>query len=306
MVPGGLPLKEGFPPQALRWLDSASLWWLKAAKEALARGGEVDPSGVGQVVGLGWGPTTPANALISTVHREGFAAMPPGTFPYSVGNAPAGQAGILLQLRGPAVTLTAKESAGLAALVEACRFICAGAMDRCLAGGVDQMDPFLVKVLTALQTPGSPPPGEGAFALLLEAAAAAPVGALARVAAWCSPSAACAPHLYPCEPRDLYDRMLDELDRRCGWGGEGADLVVLPENTRALGAAGEEWRAARLPRAKVLLFQGTLGACGAAWAGAAVAAAEALASGEARRAVLCALATGGAAHGLALEAVRAQ
>lgn len=300
---GDLPLKEGLPPTAVRWLDKASLWWINAARQALA-GGRGEGREVAQVVGLQWGPTLPVQELLDRARSEGFAAMNPAIFPFSVGNAPAGQAGILLGLRGAAVTLCAKECSGLVAVVEASRLLSSGMAGECVAGGVDQLDPILLRITTPLRRPGSLPAGEGAYALRLVAAEEKPHGALARVAGWVSSGARTAPQRFPRALPLL--RVLDrQLALRTGWTRDSVDWLALPGDTPDLRRDREEF--ARLwSRASFDPFQEKLGACGASWAGAAAMACLALGSGRARRAVLLALATGGSACGLALEAAGAQ
>jgi len=299
-VPEGLPLKEGFPPAGVRWLDASSLWWANAARAALVGsvGGEC-----GQVVGLGWSSLTPLRETMSAALRQGLATMPPALFPFTVGNAPAGQAGILLGLRGGAVTLNAKEAAGLAAPVEACRLLSAGLMERCVAGGVDALDPFLLRVLKHSRPAGSAPIGEGAWALALSAAPAAPEGALCRVAAWAQVGVPCAPHRYAPVPEVLLGRLDETLRGLAGWGAREADLLALPEETPALERACAAWAS---PSAGRRLSRAAVGLSGASWACAVAQCARALAAGPARRALLFAFATGGAAYGLALEAPRAQ
>jgi hypothetical protein len=303
-VPEGLPLKEGFPLAATRWLDPASLWWLNAVRQALAGRPEMD-AGQAQVVGLGWGPTYPLTELLQKVRDEGFSAMNPALFPFSVGNAPAGQAGILLGLRGPTLTLHAKEAAGLAAVVEGCRLLGGGLADRCVAGGVDHLEPFLHRVIGPLRGKGALPPGEGAYAVALERREGVPQDGGVRVAAWCSHSAAALPHRWP-EPEALFDTLLGSLCARSGWETESVGLAALSSENAWLRKAHASLLRRRMPRAETLPFQERLGCCGAAWAGATALACKALQERRASRAVLLALATGGAGWGLALEACGAQ
>jgi len=304
-VPQGLPLKGGFPPQAVRWLDNSSLWWVNACRQALAGHDPAERERTAQVVGLGWGSTPPVETLIRTAYAEGFASMNPAVFPYSVGNAPAGQAGLLLKVKGPALTLTAKEPAGLTAIVEACRFLSAGAFPSCLAGGVDEADPLLWRIVRPLRARRAPPAGEGACALLLRSSEAPPGRALARIAAWCSPSEPCAPHRFP-NPEPLCGRMLETLLARAGWPPDSVGIAALPGETPRLAEFSERFMASRLPRARRLIFEENLGACGASWAGAAILAARTLAEGRAERAVLMAVATGGAGWAVAMGAPGAQ
>ncbi len=302
-MPGGLPLKEGFPPSAMRWLDATSLWWLNAARQAAGPGG-TGPGGA-LVVGLGWGSNPPVIALLEQSHREGFASMAPAHFPYSVGNAPAAQAGILLGMKGAAFTLCAKEAAGLAAVVEACRYLRAGLFEKCVAGGVDQADPFLRRVVGALRRGDGMAAGEGAYALRIDRAQCPPEGTLARVAGWAACSAPALPHRFP-EAEPLLRRTLAKLLNRAGWEASSVDLAALPQDSPDLRDASAGLMRAELGNARPFDFQPALGACGASWAGAAGLAATALARGVARRAALVAFASGGCAWGLALEALRAE
>ncbi len=297
LVRGDLPLKEGLPSAAVRWLDKASLWWVNAARQAL--GGAAGGREVAQVVGLQWGPTLPVQELLDRARSEGYSAMPPATFPFSVGNAPAGQAGILLGLKGAAVTLCAKECAGLAAVVEACRLLSGGMADEAVAGGVDQLDPLLLRITTRLRRPGSLPAGEGAYALRLEASDGRPEGALARVTAWASDGVPTAPHRFS-RALHLLERLGGTMARKTGWRPDEVDWLALPGDTPDL-RSDRAAHARRFPNAAPDPFQERLGACGSSWAGAAALASRALASGRARRALLVALATGGAACALALE-----
>ncbi len=303
LVPDGLALKEGFPAAAMRWLDASSLWWVNAARQALGQGPFQEETA--QVVGLGLGSNPPVADLLEQVRARGFAAMTPALFPYSVGNAPAAQAGILLKLKGAALTLCAKEAAGLAAIVEGCRAMEVGLFDGCVAGGVDELDPFVNRVLRSLRRGSGVPAGEGAYALVLARAQAPPESAMARVAGWASASVSCAPYRFP-EPGPQLDRIVEVLLARTGWSGGDVDLAALPGDTPALRLASEGCLASRLPSARSLPFQPTLGASGASWAGAAGLAAAELAAGRSRRALLVALCTGGAAWGLALEANHSQ
>ncbi len=296
-VPEELPVKEGFPQSAVRWLDRPSLWWCNAASRAL----QGAPSAkCGQVAGLGWGSITPVREIETAVFRQGFAAMPPATFPFSVGNAPAGQASLLLKLRGGCVTLSGKEAAGLAAAVEACRLCEAGLMDDVIAGGVDHLDAFLLEILSHLRPAGSAPLGEGAYVLRITASDAKPASALCRVSGWSQAGAPCEPHRYP-EAGPLFDSMAAKLRDRFGLALSRPSILFLPGEIPPLRSSSLDWAGLRCPNGRVAEFQNRLGACGASWAGAAGLAALALSRGEAESALLMAVATGGAACALALE-----
>ena len=310
LVSGNLPLKEGFPPGAMRWLDASSLWWINAARQALGDGAiapDVPPDSpkTAQVVGLGWGSTPPVLALVEQIRDEGYAGMAPALFPYSVGNAPAAQAGILLGLKGAAITLTAKEAGGLAAVVEGIRLVEGGLAGACVAGGVDQADPFIQRVLRAMRRGARMPAGEGAYALKLQGCSEPPPGALARVASRITRSTPCPAHHFP-EGGPLLEAVSEDLLARAGWERDRVDLVVLPTDRPDLERASRSLAERLFPSAASLRFQDSLGACGASWAGAAGLAAREIARGRARCALLVALATGGCAWGLALERAHAK
>ena len=301
LVPSGLDLKSGFARSAVRWLDDASLWWVNAAAQATVGTPPDRLADMGQCAGQSWGPTRPVIELERTLYEEGFSAMNPAAFPFSVGNAPAAQASLLVGLGGPSLTLNGKEACGLAAIVEACRYLEAGVMAACVAGGVDQLAPFLTKVLGPLRGRGALPSGEGAYALRLESCPVRPEGALARITAWASLASACPPHLYPEDAADVLDALLRKAGGTSRRGTSAIERVVLPEDTRALSRTVTNWHEARMPRGQRVHFQEALGVCGASWAGAAGYVARTLADGGGGPVFMAGLSTGGAACALILE-----
>ncbi len=301
LVPGGLDLKSGFARSAVRWLDDASLWWANAAAQATVGTSPDRLAGMGQCAGQTWGPTRPVIELERTLYEEGFSAMNPAAFPFSVGNAPAAQASLLVGLGGPSLTLNGKEACGLAAIVEACRYLEAGVMAACVAGGVDQLAPFLIQVLRALRGRGALPSGEGAYALRLESCPVRPDGALARVTAWASLASSCPPHLYAGDAADTLDALLRKTTGASRRAADAFERVVLPEDTRALSGAVGDWHGARIPRSKRVHFQEALGVCGASWAGATGHVARTLANEGGGPVFMAGLSTGGAACALILE-----
>lgn len=304
-VPADLALKRDFPGASLRWLDDASLWWAHAVKQAVARTPDERRVSIGQFSGQTWGPTQPVIDLERTLLNEGFSAMNPAAFPFSVGNAPAAQASLLVHVAGPAITLNGKEACGLAAIVEACRFLDAGLLTSCVAGGADQLAPFLLKLLKPLRGPTALPSGEGAYAVSLESGRDRPAHALARITGWASLSSLCPPHVYPGNPESLFDRLLERITDRAGLEPSVIERVVLPEDTKRLQDASSTWREARVPGARQIRFQSSLGVCGAAWAGAAGSAARAHGEAKEGPTLLLAFSTGGAGCGVLMEDARA-
>lgn len=301
-VPEGLPLKEGLPPAAVRWLDASSLWFVNACRQALGEAPPEARSRTGVVTGLGWGSNPPVHALIRSVHEGGFSSMNPGLFPFSVGNGPAAQTGLLLGLRGPNLTLNGKEASGGAALVEAARLLASGHMDRCVAGAVDHIFPFLYGLLRRYGAPGHPMYGEGAYALALEAAETPPPASLARLSGWASLTVPVPPHRFG-EAAESLPRLARRILERTGWDAESVDLLYLPGDTPALRGASEVFGSRSFPKAGRPAFQTDTGLCGASWAAAAVSASLNIREANVRRALLLALSTGGSAYGLAIEAI---
>lgn len=297
-VPGGLPLKDGFSPGALRWLDRSSLWWVNAVRRALPENKE---SQAGQVVGIGWGSIAPTQSFISEFYRSGFEGMSPALFPFTVANAPAGQAGVLLSLKGGTITVNAREAAGLAAIVSGARMAATGLIPIGAAGAVDDLSGLLHYSLAKLRPPGSLPLGEGAYAVGLTADTPPAQLPGVRIAAWASASAPGGSHLFPADPAALWSRLEAGLRMRCGWGSNAADMLFLSQDVPALEDASRRWAAAEGAEKALVPFQGSLGACGASWAGAVILAARAIQESRGRRAMLMALSTGGSAYGLALE-----
>ena len=304
-VPAELALKKDFPGAAVRWLDDASLWWAHAVRQAVAGTPHERRASIGQFSGQTWGPTQPVLDLERTLLDEGFGAMNPAAFPFSVGNAPAAQASLLVHVAGPAITLNGKEACGLTAIVDACRFLDAGLVTSCVAGGADQLAPFLLKLLKPLRGRHALPSGEGAYAVSLESGWDRPAHALARITGWASLSSLSPPHVYPGNPTALFDRLLRRITCMADVEAGVIGRVVLPEDTGQLAAATSAWRKDRLPGARQLHFQQSLGVCGAAWAGAAGSAAQAHGEASEGPTLLLALSTGGAGCGVLMEDARA-
>jgi len=116
--------------------------------------------------------------LRSTVEfADGYLASgPPGLsaliFPNTVMNTMAAATTIAVGAKGSSLTLNAPTVAGELAIVRATAAIAGGRASAVLAGGVDQIDPFLVSMLEELGT-GGERQGEGAVVLVLETEAAA-------------------------------------------------------------------------------------------------------------------------------------
>jgi 3-oxoacyl-[acyl-carrier-protein] synthase II len=120
---------------------------------------------------------------LTALHGGGAAAAPAILFNSTVANAAASLAGLEFKLRGPNVTVSQKESSGLAAIVSATDTVRLGRAPAIAAGGVDAIFDIFYRVHSQFGVmaagEGLPPGpfdterrgfvlGEGGFALLLE------------------------------------------------------------------------------------------------------------------------------------------
>lgn len=129
-------------------------------------GGEVDvPLGV--VVGTELGDLHSTREFADGYLARGQAGLSALLFPNTVMNAMAAATSIALQARALSLTINAPGLAGELALARAATSIAAGRADRLLAGGVDELDPYVVETLGRMGV-DSGGRGEGAAFLMLE------------------------------------------------------------------------------------------------------------------------------------------
>jgi 3-oxoacyl-[acyl-carrier-protein] synthase II len=150
-----------------RRLSRISQLTVAAARLALEDAGLATADDIGLVVGTEFGD------LHSTMEfADGYlTAGPPGlsalVFPNTVMNAMAAATSIAVAARGAALTLNEATVAGELAVAHAASAVAAGRLSAALAGGVDQLDPFLARTLGELG--GAPEVrGEGATFVVLE------------------------------------------------------------------------------------------------------------------------------------------
>jgi 3-oxoacyl-[acyl-carrier-protein] synthase II len=145
----------------------------------------------GIVVGLTHGAAPYSVEFHRVLTLEGPLAASPLCFAESVPNAPAGNAAIAFQVRGPVYTLIGEESVGTQALDLAAALLRDGEVDRCLVAGTEEWSEVIAHAYAQIDRAArrsrpleAPSPlSEGAAALVLEQE-----GALGRRAA--SPHAA--------------------------------------------------------------------------------------------------------------------
>lgn len=129
------------PPMKLRRLDRTGVYAVAAATLALAdaqvsiaAAGE-DAAGV--VLGTWTAGGQSTEIFLEALFRGGPTGAPALLFDSTVGNSAAGLVALEFKLRGPNVTLTAKESSGLQAIATAVDLLHEGRASALLAGGVD-------------------------------------------------------------------------------------------------------------------------------------------------------------------------
>jgi len=264
---------------------------LAACRLALADAGlapaALDPVRTGLGLGSAWSNLGETAVFLDRLFARGQGN--PLLFPNLVFNAPLSYAAIELGITGPTAMLSAQEASGEAAIAWGAGQVTAGAVDVCLAGGVDELDAVLHQVLRegrllarAAPRPLDPAadgvcPGEGAAVLILEPLA----GALARGARvharLIAPPAFAVPapvHGWARDPVPLAEGL--------GRAIAGAEVVFAAASGRpeldALEAAALA-RALGARRPAVTAVRGALGDFGAAGALATAAAALAISTG---------------------------
>jgi 3-oxoacyl-[acyl-carrier-protein] synthase II len=185
----GFDATAWIPPMKLRRMDDTSRYAVVIVRQALddatfplvADGDER----VGVILGTFTAGGQPTTEYLTALHAGGAAGAPALLFNSTVGNAPAGLAGLEFKLRGPNITVSLKEASSLSAIVTATDMLRLGRASALVSGGVDALfeifhrvhDRF--KVLAPDEHPYAPFDvrhagfvlGEGGYALLLEDAA---------------------------------------------------------------------------------------------------------------------------------------
>ncbi|MDR1145182.1 MAG: beta-ketoacyl synthase chain length factor [Verrucomicrobiales bacterium] len=133
-----------FPARALRRLDNYTKLSLAAAALTLRRAG-LDWAGerrLGLIVASALGPVRRACAFLDSILDDGELCASPLAFSASVHNVAATYLTMLLNLRGPALTVSQKGGSFASALVTARSWLSAGRCDHILLGVVDERCPF--------------------------------------------------------------------------------------------------------------------------------------------------------------------
>lgn len=254
------------PPMQLRRLDRTSRFAWVAAHQAFQDAG-LDPKPVGDriavAVGTMTGGSEASEAFMRPYLQRGPEGASPLLFPNTVANAASGHLALAFGLKGPSATFVDRESATLAALEQAARWLRAGLADAALVLGADGLFPLLLDICHGarlLARHGRPEigsgrgflPGEGAQAFLLERRDRAETrGARPRAVL-----RALASRSTPEDGTETRARALAEAANQAlgeavptRWIGGSNGLGRLDALEARLAAAQPDWPAARFPKA---------------------------------------------------------
>ncbi|WP_243317822.1 beta-ketoacyl synthase N-terminal-like domain-containing protein [Geothrix paludis] len=254
------------PPMQLRRLDRVSRFAWVAAHQAFGDAG-LDPKPVGDriavAVGTMTGGSEASEAFMRPYLQRGPDGASPLLFPNTVANAASGHLALAFGLKGPSATFVDRESAALAALEQAARWLRAGLADAALVLGADGLFPLLLDICCGarlLARHGHPEigsgrgflPGEGAQAFLLErrdraeARGARPRAVLRALASRSTPGDG-----IEARARALAEASTQALGEAAPtrWIGGSNGLGRLDDLEARLAAAHPDWPAARFPKA---------------------------------------------------------
>ena len=129
------------PPMKLRRMDDTGKFAVVAARQALDDAGIApDPEGrddIGVALGTYTAGGQATNEFLESLWAQGPMGAAALLFNSTVANAPASLAALEHKLRGPNLTITQKESSGLAAVGAAADLVAGGRASAMIAGGVD-------------------------------------------------------------------------------------------------------------------------------------------------------------------------
>jgi 3-oxoacyl-(acyl-carrier-protein) synthase len=183
----GFTPTDWIAPMKLRRMDDTARYAVVVTRQALEDAeyplsGSGD-EGTGVILGTFTAGGQATSEYLRALHQGGPTGAPAVLFNSTVGNAPASLAGLEYKLRGPNVTVSQKESSGLAAIVSATDALRLARARALVTGGVDAIFEIFFRVHDrfAVMTPASDGVrgpfdrdrngfvlGEGGFALLLE------------------------------------------------------------------------------------------------------------------------------------------
>lgn len=146
---GDFRASDFLSPLKARKLDRCSAYAVVAAGMALKHAGldpaSYAPARVGIVLGCGFGGIANSEEFLRGYFTKGNEGLVPMLFPNTVPNAPASNASIEYGIKGPNVTFVQRFCSAEAAFQMACRFLEEDRADIILTGGVDELDPFMIR-----------------------------------------------------------------------------------------------------------------------------------------------------------------
>lgn len=170
----GFRAADYMSPLKARKLDRCSLFAVVAAGMAL-RDADIDvkalgPERIGITLGCGFGGIANSEEFLRGYFTSGTEGLVPMLFPNTVPNAPASNASIEYGFKGPNVTFVQRFCSAEVAIQMACRFLEEDRADVMITGGVDELDPFMIRAFRSIgqlrrYAAGF---GEGAGLLVLE------------------------------------------------------------------------------------------------------------------------------------------
>lgn len=146
-----LSLATWVPPAIARRMCRPSRFAVAAARLAV-EDARLEPAVLegprtGVAVGTAFGPTLFTEKLLREILESGPETASPFWFTECVANAPAAEIALVLKARGPNLTITQREAAGLLAVGQAAVEVDEGRSDTAIAGSVEEMTPMLHAIL---------------------------------------------------------------------------------------------------------------------------------------------------------------
>jgi 3-oxoacyl-[acyl-carrier-protein] synthase II len=141
------PLKGFISPRKLRRINKYSRLAALAACLALQDAGRNIPcqcSDTAVIVASGYGASSTTFAFLDDIIKEGDRFASPTQFSNSVHSSAASNITILLQIKGPCLTVTQFEMSTIAALLNAQVWLTEKKVDAVLLGGIDQINQVLL------------------------------------------------------------------------------------------------------------------------------------------------------------------
>jgi len=170
----GFKATDYLPPLKARKLDRCSQFAVVAAGMALRDAAidvkEFGPERIGITLGCGFGGIANSEEFLRGYFTDGPEGLVPMLFPNTVPNAPASNASIEYGFKGPNVTFVQRFCSAEVAVQMACRFLEEDRADVMITGGVDELDPFMIRAFRSMGQLGTYAAGfgEGAGLLVLE------------------------------------------------------------------------------------------------------------------------------------------